>query len=458
MNLLKLYEEILKTGLMSVDHEGMVSQPKSYSAEEDGPVEPTVIDGKRLVIPTKYHIDNPDKQQKIVFHPLSENALQGESAVISKLKTMCSVAVNMSIYHLIRNFLNLALSTEEHKKLSPEQSELLSVLKDVDTKTEKDFMKIILQGIKRDGSDGLFFKVFLKRGGSVHGKKYSRVGVVTFPIYEELSKENTEHFGITLRKKDQGVLRKLLEYILPRIAEVQGYDAGSDDDNAPYLEALMQSIAGVGGDVNKRINEFEEFIDFPEGLKIKLRWQKAFQDLNDFLPEVRRIPSQYGNQGNRKVEENLKDEQNIQSSVNEAAQQAMHRSEAVKENVVRNDTPVPPWEDNSRNVQPVAQPQPTNAAFPLPVNLSSPVMQGYPQGYPMQNMQPMQQAEPSRPGTISASELLGVSAQGMPVMPNYPQGYPNRPMMPGYPQPQGFYPQQPMMPQQQPIMGSSPFL
>lgn len=432
MNLIKLYEEILKTGMMSVDDEGLISQVKTYEADGSSPLEPAIIEGARLVLPTQYHIDNPDKKQKIIFHPLSENALQGESAIISKLKNMTSVSINMTMLMLVRAFLSLALSVDEHKKLSPDQSEVLSILKNADEKTEKDFMKLLLNGIKKEGSVGLFYKIFLKRGGSVMGKKYSRVGVVSFPIYEELSQDKTEYYGVSLRKKDQGVLKKLIEFILPNIGESHAYDQGSDDDNAPYLDALMQSVAGVATKLNKIIREFEDFIPNAKTMLIPLGWQKAFKDLNSFMPEVRRIPAQYGNVGSRKVAETMKDDINIQESVS----QAISKPVEVQEKAKTTDS-VPPWEDTP--------PQPQVAAQPMLIPQLS--------VNPVQSVQPVAE---HKPGTISAAELLGITPGMMPMqgmMNNnyYPQGYPMQGqmmpmqgMMPGYQTMTG----QPVYPQQ----------
>lgn len=447
MTLLKLYEEILKTGMMTVDENGLVSQPKSF--EEDGTqvTEPTLIEGKRLVLPVQEHINHPDRENKIIFHPLNENALQGESAVISKLKTMCSVAVNMAIFSLLREFMSLALSTEMHKKLSPDQSEILSILKNMDEKSEKDFIKIILNGMKKHGSENLFFKVFLKRGGTVMGKKYSRVGVVSFPMYEELCNAGGEHFGVSLRKKDQGVFKALMEYILPKISEEHAYDQGSDDFTAPYLDALMQSIASVASDINRKCKEFEGLFEHPNRCKVSLTWQKEFMDLSQFQSEIRRIPAQPGNQGSRKVEDKLKEEHDIQSAVN----QALHK------NTTSVDDNVPPWENAPSapsapmTAQPQSEPQgprtisandflsvgPYNPQMPV-MPQAMPAMPMY-QGMPMQPMMPMQQGMPMQasqaPNTISVNSLLGM-----------PQGYPQQmPYQPGYGVPQQGY----GMPQQQ---------
>lgn len=428
MKLLKLYEEILKTGLMTVNEEGLVQQPDKFSSDGTVVVDPTVIDGKRLVLPTKEHIDYPDKDSKIVFHPLSENVLAGESVVLSKLKNMCSLAVNMSLFNIIRGFITLALSVEEHKRLSPTQSEVLSILKDVDEKTEKDMIRMILNAAKKEGMDGLFFRVYLKRGGTIIGRKFARVGVVSFPFYEELEQDKKSHYGVELRKKDHGVLKALLEYILPKIGKEYAYYHGSDNDVAPYLDALMGSIANVAEDINKRVDQFEKFFTHPEQIKISLGWKKAFEDLEQFNAEIRRIPTQYGNQGNRKVEETMMEESNIQNQLNQATSAALHKDYEAKEKAQAPQPPkpaytTPPWEEEKAPAVPVI----TNLGVPAPAP----------------------QMPETRSGTISASELLGITpGMQMPHQMMPQQGYPNPMMqMGGYPNPMAGYPN-PMMQQQ----------
>lgn len=432
MSLTKLYKEILKTGLMSVDNEGMVVQISSVDEDRENKYSPVVIDGLRLVMPTQYHIDNPDVETKIIFHPLSENALQGESAVINKLKLMTSVAVNLSIFNLIRGLCTLALSVEDHKKLTPEQSEILSILKNIDNKSVKDFIKIILAGIKKEGYENFFFKIFLKRGGSIDGKKYARVAVVTFKFYEELCKNPEEVYGIPLRKKDQGVLKELLEYILPNIGKPHAYDQGSDDHVAPYLDALMSGIAGVATSINKVTERFADFLQEPEKIKISVGFQKLMRDLTVYLPEVRRIPAQRGNQGNRKIEEKKLEEANIQEAI-AAADRAVNKSASVEEKSVAQvrDT-TPPWEDVK------SDPRQSNEVITVPyqqVTGGVPLMTAPAQVDPRYSNQGTQEK-----GTISISELLGV-------------GYPNQqPMYPqqGQPYPMQQFPGQPYPMQQQP--------
>ena len=157
-------------------------------------------------------------------------------------------------------------------------------------------------------------------------------------------------------------------------------------------------------------------------------WKKAFEDLEQFNAEIRRIPTQYGNQGNRKVEETMMEESNIQNQLNQATSAALNKDYEAKEKAQAPQPPkpaytTPPWEEEKAPAVPVI----TNLGVPAPAP----------------------QMPETRSGTISASELLGITpGMQMPHQMMPQQGYPNPMMqMGGYPNPMTGYPN-PMMQQQ----------
>ena len=79
MKLITLYKALLELGGMSSDRDGLVSG-KLPGAKEDP--RPVTIKGKRLVLPTQKQLTTSDWSDRIVFHPLYENVLRGESQVI----------------------------------------------------------------------------------------------------------------------------------------------------------------------------------------------------------------------------------------------------------------------------------------------------------------------------------------------------------------------------------------
>lgn len=425
MQLIALYDQILKTGLMKSDKDGYISQINKFAGSGKPVYEPALLDGKRLVMPTAERLQHPNPEKEMFFHPLSEDALQGESSVITLMKNRVSIAINLSIHTWIKSMLYLALSVDDHQKLNPDQSEVLSILKNIDEKSEKTFSKLILAGMQQKGFDGFFFRMFLKRGGTVAGKKYARAGIVSSPFYEELCSSSEEIYGIKLRRKDQGVLKSLFEYLLPRISEKGAYDQGSDSDVAPYMDAIMQTAASIGADINRRINEYHEFIPDWQDRIINTGWLKAFNDLTSYIPEIRRIPNQKGNIGSARVKDSMQAKHDIAASVNEAMQTA--RPVVAQPEPVKND---PPFE-------PTVQLSPQVASYNAGVN---PVHQ-------------------TSPGKISASDMFGVTPAQVAQMQQAQamQQYYNQRAAYGQPAPVpvGYGYQQPMPMYGQPAMPTS---
>lgn len=385
MTLIDLYKDILATGLMSADDEGFISRPKAINPGGTKEIEPVLIDGKRLVLPTTDQLMHADPERKVIFHPLNENALHGESRIVSKLRTAIAVNLNMATFGLISGLISLGISKADHEKLSPDQSSVLSILKNVDEKSLTDMTKIILNAAKVNDMDGLIFKIYLKRGGSVLGKKYSRVGVVTASLYEELSKDSEEFYGVKLRKKDQGVLTTLFEFIFPSISEPHSYDQGSDSDIAPYLDALMQTAASIGVEINDALEKYAEFIPHADEMKIPLAWRSEFENLPKYMPQIRRIPVDDANTGSAKTQEQMQAQANIAANVD--------------------------FVNKANEPQPQAQPSPAVHNPPVVAAPAATMPMVTPSVMPQfQNAPSFGQSQPS--GKVSIDSILGMQPVG----------------------------------------------
>lgn len=427
MSLLKLYEQILDTAGLQADKDGLISDKASF--DPDGKAEPTIIDGKRLVMPTKWQLDHPDLDKKIYFHPLGEDGLSGESAVLKKLKIATSTRINFAIFTLIRSFIALGLSVADHAKLPPTAIEVLSILKNIDEKSEQDFIRVILNGIKQHSMKDFFYKVYLKRGGKIGSKQYSRVAVITFPFYEEVSQDKQDFYGVKLRKKDNLVLKKLMEFIIENIAEVHAYDQGSDNEQAPYLDSLMKATYAVSKGLNEKIDTYHKWIEQYEKIKISLDWFDTFNSLDTLLPEIRRIPRALGNMGNMKVEDKLKAEQNLSETIQQSLKEVRNEKDVIEEKQT------PPWEASPAQQAPVQQ-------IPVQPVVMQPQVPMQPQ---IQNAVPVmpvvqQNLHPAKePGVISVDDLLGMPS-GNPYPQGYGQGYGQPAIQPGYGQYPNSYP------------------
>ena len=291
MKLNEVYSSILAFAGLEADADGYISTIVANNRE------PAVMGGLRLVLPMDQHLRNPNPKEKVIFHPLSENILRGESEVITKLRDVLNIRLNYTFGIVGNALLNLAASPEEHHKLTPDQTELLIALKDVDDITTRHFASIILEGIKNQANK-MFMNIYLKRGGSIGEKRYSRAGILTFSLYEDLLKDGGEIYGVKLRVKDRDALKKLYEFMLPGIeTDTTCYNRGSDSTIAPYLDALMKTAMAIASRFNDIFDQYGKFIEFSDSLVFNGDWVETFENLNVMTSELRRVPAQLGNEG-----------------------------------------------------------------------------------------------------------------------------------------------------------------
>lgn len=281
MKINNLYKSILKTAGMSVTNDGCISMSLV------GVSTPVNIKGKRLVLPTQEHLSNPDWTNRIAFHPLSENVLRGETEVLETFRR--GINFNLNYYYGIISIslLRLAASNGEHSKLNPGQSEFLSHVKDADDKSIEALTKLI--DAMPDNKS--FISIYLKKGGTLNGKTVSRLGVVSFPLYEELL-TNEEPFGVNIRVKDKKILLGLIEYMIPNVNVPEFYNRGSHCQIAPFLDALMKTVMGVASPINTLLTLFNNMIPDAEEMLIEDEWVPIFDNLGVMLSEIRSIPMQ----------------------------------------------------------------------------------------------------------------------------------------------------------------------
>lgn len=282
----EIYRSILSFAGMEADAQGFIT------TGVDSRRNPAIINGAQLVLPMATHLRNADPKVRMIFHPLTENILRGESEVIAKLKSVINVRLNYTIGTVAVNLINLVASPEFHSRLTPEQQELLTSVSDADEKSQSNFVSAMVKGIKAS-PERVFTNVYLKRGGTYKGKRYSRVGIVSFSFYDQLVKGQLE--GV--RVKDIKTFKQIFEFMFPDIAESEEYNFGSESHVAPYLEALMRSSANIASRLNDLLTLYADFIDESDKISFDSEWMEYFQDLTALLPEIRKVPVQVGNDG-----------------------------------------------------------------------------------------------------------------------------------------------------------------
>lgn len=324
MKMLDFYKSILEDANMSVSMDGYVS----VTPIKGGSSLPATISNKRLVLPTQEILMNADKSNVIVFHPLYENIMGAESEVMTKLRKCYSVKLETVLASIAHRLLEICCTIPEHKRLNPEQSEILSIVGNVNEKFIGTFTKTITHMVNDDDSKP-FISLYIKRGGSKDGNRYSRLCVVSFPFYEEIVKEYNE-----LQKEGKKLvpyklaLKKLFEYILPNIDMDNYYTRGSNDEIAPSVHALMSSVKQLGSRTNEIIELFNGLIDNKEDLMFKGEWVESVDCLGEFLNEIRRIPMQAGNDGKPK---------HIPTPVVETQPPIVQNTQSFNNNLIRTD-------------------------------------------------------------------------------------------------------------------------
>ena len=290
MHLLELYTSLLKVANMAVTEDGFINGKFLDS------VSPVMVKGKRLVMPTPAHLAKPSPDTQIIFHPLSENMMRDTSVVLDHYRLAVNNRLNYTLGLLMYELLIIASSSGLHAGLTPDQAEFLNKVKHADDKTLEVFGKLLTKMPAGQQKD-VIVNIYLKRGGLVGGKKYQRVGITTFPFYNELKKGEGEVYGVKLRVKDRETLINLLEYIFPQIDIPEAYNVGTNAKLAPNVDSLMKTVLGIGAPINDQVNLFGNLMDKSDSLMIESDWVETFENLETMRPQVNMIPMQAGNEG-----------------------------------------------------------------------------------------------------------------------------------------------------------------
>ena len=313
MNLLQVYECMLKQAGFEVDDDGFVytvlsgeRRPAMVHLEVDG--EPV---SKRLVLPTNTQLKaGTGWDNRIAFHPLKENVISGESKIIEYLRHATIVRANMVFRTLIEQILNYGLSFNQAnskaiKKVDSEKIKLLDLIKDADQTTLDNFNKIMKQVAVTNMKSG-FVSIFLKKMGKIKNTSYSCVGKINFPFYRDLQDvEKTFHGVKNLRKKDIETYKKIIEFIYPDINDELKCQVGVNESIAPFAEALVMVTDKLGQELNRvadlvlkdsGIMPQDEAEALLEHMRYTNDHVEAFSHLDDLLGEIRSILLTEGNE------------------------------------------------------------------------------------------------------------------------------------------------------------------
>lgn len=295
--LLTFYSQVLDSVDLKVDENGTITfaPPGAIDKNGDPLVMDAVVEGKRWVLPTKELLRESPWDTRIAFHPLSENTLNGESAVIGKLKAAINVKLGAVIGELLGQLTRFAADPQSQGTVSAKASKYLKLVPDLKAiGAEK-----MVQMVERSGlsADRRFVNVYLKKGGKVLDHKYQCAAIVRFPFREELNGETPKAFGVTLSKKDQASFKALFDYILPGNDDLSTYSVGSSSNTASKFDALMKGFANVAVQLNEVIAAHKKILPTYKDMSINLDWVETMGHLDKLADVIPPLPGNIGESG-----------------------------------------------------------------------------------------------------------------------------------------------------------------
>lgn len=295
LDLNTIYKAILATGWLICDDDGVVH--RNLSAVTGEKKEPFIMLEKTVALPTRENLGRSGRDNLLIFHPLMEGLLGGESPVIGKLRRAYGIRYSFAAAGLFTAILSSVNHETEISKFSPDQMDLLTVVKGITPDTLKKWEKLMELSIEKHGMSNAFADVYIRRDQQLAGQNYSRVASVRFPIYQELTKNQDKPFGskMSLSPKERDVIIKLFEYVFPNIGLEDSYSVGTSARIAPYLDALLGAFGKLFKISNDVYNKFSDVILFEESFKTELDWPEWFRDIESLKNIAQSVPQQFGN-------------------------------------------------------------------------------------------------------------------------------------------------------------------
>lgn len=231
--------------------------------------------GKMMVIPTKDHIDTMFTQNedgkivvgKVLFNPLREDELKGNSTSFNKAKYFIETKLGHSMYVAGELLLTLANKPDLQKKSSFEINKFLSKLNEanntgikelVDEKSISNWANIYKKILN---SDNGVVTIFSKKMGKIGSDTFNRTAVLRCDLYTELLTANNTIpvFDVKLRNKELIILKNMLEFLLPGIEEKpHTITVGSNDPESPAFISLMCLYIRIVTRLNKIITDLKK--------------------------------------------------------------------------------------------------------------------------------------------------------------------------------------------------------
>lgn len=298
--LLDIYAGLLTSTGTTISEDGMVV------TEINGEIVPVTIEKLPLVLPTQSRLKAGIGANVIAFHPMSENALRGESVVLKKLRLLIMGRVSSVLMAASESLMAIAADTSLHGKLSPKASEFLSHAQKADERTLKALNKVL--GKVSLAGDHRLVNFSFKRPGEQSKDSFTRVCNVSFPILDEAKQKEPTIFGVKMRIGDKETILNLFSWLLDLHDggdAFELYSTGTRGLTAPYFSTLVESYVKVAKVLNAKVKLFKKGApDLVTEATVDLDWVEVMQDMarfRDIIPALRgnegAVPNHPGSKG-----------------------------------------------------------------------------------------------------------------------------------------------------------------
>lgn len=241
MKMLEFYAGAWEMLGFSVSSDGFIRRVN----EKDDQFEQLVYEDKPVVLPYPEQLQ-PGLAERVIFNPVLEDIDKAESNSLAAYREQVIHAMNQQAMNIMISLLAIAFDPNQASNMTEEQLDFLRPLAQWNVKPDK--LLASLEGLLRKSrakTERSIVGFYLKRMGEIGSKRYRSVGVVSFPMLEELiaceDTPNKAPFGVKLSKDERGALREILTMMYPD-PESESWMAGSDDPFAPKLSSLAKAM------------------------------------------------------------------------------------------------------------------------------------------------------------------------------------------------------------------------
>lgn len=292
--MLQYYIQAQSMQSCTVDEDGYVV----LSSSTDRKVK-VAVDGKEkfLIIPLPEKLKDPDWENEVAFHPLSEISMATKtSPVYDKFFKNAQSVLDLRIRTLAIMILTDLVSDTD---LPPDALEWVSDLDiHILKKTDKEANSVLLDVLKKTpivGASQRIVNISNRKNEQFGGKRYKSVCLVKSVLMSKDLKSDDDKsvFGHKCKsEKTATAIRKVVHGIIGGVeglsedGYIHGLESTSNSSTAPMWTTLTNTLAKIHNNINMIIDAFEYNDSFTEIHTDFVNMKKERNDIKLYIPSL----------------------------------------------------------------------------------------------------------------------------------------------------------------------------